>query len=198
MSNTRRWTLGLAVLVLVAYVGFARRPVAPESAVEPVEADATVSADASGSAASWLDIPASTVAFETLEGSTASVQDYRGRVVLLNFWATWCLPCRREIPELVRIQQQYSGRGATVIGVAVESGEPAEIREFLKPYGADYPIWVSNTQKPLTHYNVIGYPFTLLIDGAGRIRKQYLGPQSFESLARDIESFLPPPGAAGL
>lgn len=146
----------------------------------------------------WLEIPAADVPFQTLEGGTASLADYRGGVVLLNFWGTWCPPCRREIPELVQLQTALAGAGGTVIGVAVESGSPEAIRAFAEKFGVNYPIWISDVQKALAHYDAMGYPFTLLIDASGTIRRQYLGPQSVEVLAADVEALsgraLPLPG----
>lgn len=136
----------------------------------------------------WLEIPAAEVPFRTLEGGTASLADFRGQVVLLNFWGTWCPPCRREIPELVQLQTALSREGGTVIGVAVESGSPGEIRSFAEKFGVNYPIWISDAQTALAHYDAMGYPFTLLIDGSGTIRRQYLGPQSVELLATDVEA----------
>lgn len=133
----------------------------------------------------WLEIPASEVGFRTLEGGTASVVDYAGRVVVLNFWGTWCPPCRREIPELVTLHEALGERG-TVVGIAVHSPRE-EIRAFLEEYGVRYPIWLSDPAKGLAHFDAAGYPFTILIDGSGVIRKQYLGPQTVETLAADIE-----------
>lgn len=133
----------------------------------------------------WLEIPASDVRFETLAGGTASVVDYTGRVVVLNFWGTWCPPCRREIPELVRLQEALGADG-TVIGVAVHSA-PEEIREFMEEFGVNYPVWVSDPMKGLAHFDAAGYPFTILVDPSGVIRRQYLGPQTVERLAADIE-----------
>lgn len=133
----------------------------------------------------WLEIPAPDVEFQTLEGGTASLTDYTGEVVVLNLWGTWCPPCRREIPELVVLQDALAGRG-TVIGIAVESGKREEIRAYASEFGVDYPIWISSAQKGLAHFGAMGYPFTILIDESGVIRRQYLGPQSTESLAADI------------
>lgn len=133
----------------------------------------------------WLEIPASDIEFEALEGGTASVVEYAGEVVVLNFWGTWCPPCRREIPELVALQEALRGEG-TVIGVAVAS-RPAEIREFVDEFGVNYPIWIGDASKGLAHFDASGYPFTILIDRSGVIRRQYLGPQTVEVLAADIE-----------
>lgn len=138
----------------------------------------------------WLSIPASDVEFESLEGEPVSIREYAGEVILLNFWGTWCPPCRKEIPELVELQDAFEGRGAIVVGIAVDSGRPDDIRAFADEFGVNYPIWVSGARKALAHYDAVGYPFTVLIDREGVIRKQYLGPQSFETLARDMEAFL--------
>ncbi|MFQ5678292.1 MAG: TlpA family protein disulfide reductase [Gemmatimonadota bacterium] len=136
-----------------------------------------------------LEMPAPAIAFETLEGERVSVADYRGQVLLLNFWGTWCPPCRREIPELVELQEALARAGGTIIGVAVESGSPQEIRDFTAKFQVNYPIWISDAQKALANYDAMGYPFTLLIDEAGIVRREYLGPQTAASLARDIETF---------
>lgn len=138
----------------------------------------------------WLDTPAPGVAFETLAGDTASLEEYRGRIVLLNFWGTWCPPCRREIPELIEVGERFSGDGVVVIGVAVDSGSPEEIRAFLEDFGAEYPIWVSSGRKALAHFEAAGYPYTVLIDEEGRIRKRYLGPQTAELLGEHIRALM--------
>lgn len=133
----------------------------------------------------WLEIPASEVEFRTLEGGSASVADYVGRVVVLNFWGTWCPPCRREMPELVELHEAL-GETGTVVGIAVHS-PVEEIRDFAAEFGVDFPIWLSDPQKGLAHFDASGYPFTILIDEGGVVRKQYLGPQTAETLAGDIE-----------
>jgi len=133
-----------------------------------------------------------TAGFRTLAGESASLADYRGRVVVLNLWGTWCVPCRRELPELAEIERAYGDRGVTVIGIAVESGDPTEIRAFADRYGVQYPIWVTDTPTALAEFEAVGYPFTLLIAPDGTIRHRFYGPQSVESLAPRIEALLHP------
>lgn len=141
---------------------------------------------------------APTIYFETLEGSSASLLDYAGRVVVLNLWGTWCAPCRYEIPELVELHRVYEDRGAVVIGLAIDSGDPAQIRTFAERYGINYPIWTSTTAIAVSEFAAVGYPFTLLVDQSGRIRKTYLGPQTFSTLAAELDALLPAPtGASG-
>lgn len=140
--------------------------------------------------ASGLSIPADVVDFPTLEGDTASLADYSGQVVVLNLWGTWCPPCRREIPDLVELQERIEPRGGTVIGLAVDSGEPSSIREFAEDFGMNYPVWYGEGQDVVSHYRAMGYPTTLLIDREGVIRERRLGPQTAESLMEDLEPLL--------
>lgn len=137
-----------------------------------------------------LAIPAATVPFRTLEGDTVTLEDLRGRVVVLNLWGTWCPPCRREIPHLVELQERIEPRGATVVGLAVDSGTPEEIRAFARQFGMNYPIWRGATQTVVEHYRAVGFPTTLIVDRDGIIRERYLGPQSAEELMAGLEPFL--------
>lgn len=137
-----------------------------------------------------LAIPAATVPFRTLEGDTVTLEALRGRVVVLNLWGTWCPPCRREIPELVELQERIEPRGATIVGLAVDSGTPEEIRSFAREFGVNYPIWRGGTQEVVEHYRAVGFPTTLLIDREGIIRERYLGPQSADELMAGLEPFL--------
>ncbi len=130
------------------------------------------------------------VAFETLDGGTAKLADLAGRVVVLNLWGTWCAPCRRELPELVDLGHAFADRGVAVVGIAIDSGEPSDIREFADSYGVDYEIWMSTTEVAITEFNAVGYPYTLLIDREGFIRNEYLGAQTLESLTPALEALL--------
>jgi thiol-disulfide isomerase/thioredoxin len=142
--------------------------------------------------------PAPTIYFETLEGSSASLLDYAGRVVVFNIWGTWCAPCRYEIPELAELHSAYEDRGAIVIGLAIDSGDPAQIRAFAERYGVNYPIWTSTGAIAVSEFGAVGYPFTLVVDQDGRTRNRYLGPQTFSTLAAELDVLLSAPvGAPG-
>jgi thiol-disulfide isomerase/thioredoxin len=140
---------------------------------------------------------APTIYLETLEGSSASLLDYAGRVVVLNLWGTWCAPCRYEIPELAELHSAYEDRGAIVIGLAIDSGEPAQIRAFAERYGVNYPIWTSTGAIAVSEFGAVGYPFTLVVDQQGRTRKRYIGPQTFSTLAAELDALLDPAGEPG-
>lgn len=134
----------------------------------------------------WLAIPAPDVEFATVEGGTARLSDYRGRVVLLNFWGTWCPPCRVEIPHLIRTQEILLGLGGTVIAPAVGSGSSEDILRFAAEYGINYPIWIARDAVAVGKFAAPGYPFTLLIGPDGIIRRTYVGPQTEQTLVRDV------------
>ena len=76
---------------------------------------------------------------QSLEGKPVQLADFKGKVVVLNFWATWCPPCRAEIPDLVSLQQQYAARGLVVVGISMDEGGPAGVASFVKT-GINYPV----------------------------------------------------------
>src|SRR5215467_11076753 len=84
--------------------------------------------------------PAPLLAMKDIEGRAMRLSDYKGRVVLLNFWATWCAPCRAEMPDLVKWQREYKSQGLQVIGVTYPPEELAEVRQFIKSINVNYPV----------------------------------------------------------
>lgn len=193
---------GLAVAVGMAWYaaeGYRQAGGASDGAAEsaasarakaPPASKGRVRARSSSGRSRWLSIPAPVVTFRTLAGDTASLGGLRGRVVVLNFWATWCPPCKREIPELSRLQDSLSSEGASVVGVAVSSGSRQEIREFGEEYGINYPVWLSDPGTAATEYRAVGLPTTLLVDRRGVIRRRYMGAQTYEVLSDDVRALL--------
>jgi len=123
---------------------------------------------------------------ETLDGQTVSLSDYRGQPVLLNFWASWCGPCRFEMPFLQEAYEQYSGQGLVVLGVNLLE-ETETVREFVRQEGLTFPILLATTQEVPLDYNVRNIPATFLIDSEGRIQDIKIG--AFAGTA-DIEARL--------
>ncbi len=152
----------------------------------PPEARTPAARRGEASSSAWLEIPAPVVPFRSLGGDTVSLADYRGRVVVLNFWGTWCPPCRREIPGLEALQRRIEGHGATVVGLAIDSGTPARVRAWTRAHGMTYPIWLGDTGTAVRYYQTMGFPTTLLVDADGVIRRRYLGPQTEEHLLGDL------------
>lgn len=179
----KKTVLGLFALILVAsgfYVGLTTaEPGAPG-------ADGTARPGAEGE----LSVEASVVSFATPEGDSASLADYRGQVVVLNLWGTWCPPCRREIPDLVELQRRLQGKEATVVGLAVDSGTPEEVVGFARDFEVNYPIWMGDSRTVVRAYEAMGFPTTFIVDRDGIIRRRYLGPQTAERLLEDLRPYL--------
>ena len=135
----------------------------------------------------------------TLDGDTVSLADLKGQVVLFNIWATWCHPCRAEIPELQALHEQYERQGLELVGVSVD-GENADrgIREFMSEFRMTYTIWRDPDERALSLFRTIGVPATYLIDRAGVLRWRMTGPirPGDTTLVRAIEAALAAPSGA--
>jgi peroxiredoxin len=123
------------------------------------------------------------------EGNTVRLSDYRGQVVVLDFWATWCPPCRKEIPGFVALQSKYAEQGVVVIGVSLDDGWP-KVRSFMGQYGINYPIVLdARGEVPSLYGGIKGIPTTFVIDRDGIIRTVHEGygpPQLFTKAVEDV------------
>ena len=112
------------------------------------------------------------------DGNPVALEKFRGKPLIINFWARWCPPCRKEIPELIKLQKEFSGRGLTVLGVAVEE-DAAAVLEFANAYEVNYPVVVDKKKGIWLMQNLgnsqAGLPFTLLIDRQGNIVSRKMG-----------------------
>ena len=132
--------------------------------------------------------PLGAMELSMIDGSSWSLADHRGNVVLVNFWATWCPPCRRETPDLIRLHERYAPRGFQVVGIAMDEDE-GDIPPFLTQYRVTYPILLPNEQFALAG-QVSALPTSLLVDAEGRVAAVYRGAVSDSGLAPRIESLL--------
>ena len=127
----------------------------------------------------------------TLEGDEWSLEKHRGSIVLLNFWATWCQPCRVEKPMLVKLSDEYERSGLKVAGVALNEDGPELIKKFVAEYKIDYPTLIPPADSPLR--SIENLPNTLLIDREGRLVKKYVGAVPESVLRDDIEKLVREP-----
>ncbi len=134
---------------------------------------------------------ASTLALPTLGGGTWSLASHRGQVVLVNFWATWCPPCRMETPELVALKNDYAKRPFEVVGINMDD-DRSRVPPFVKQYGINYPILLPDG--PLAFAgDVSALPTSILVDRSGRIAREYVGMISERAVRGDIERLLGEP-----
>jgi len=131
---------------------------------------------------------------QSLEGKTVRLSDFRGKAVLLNFWATWCEPCKLEMPWFVELQKQYGGQGFQVVGVAMDDADVADIAKFAKDMSVDYPILVGNESvRDAIGNDYGGVPFlpeSFFINRDGKITDKVLGLKSKSDIEESIKKAL--------
>ena len=132
-----------------------------------------------------------------LEDHDVSLSQFKGKVVLVNFWATWCGPCRIEIPWLVELQNKYAARGFTVLGVAMDEEGKSAVAPFVQkerfkvggtPQSMNYPIVLGNDATADKFGGLIGFPTSVLISKDGRVVKRVDGLVSYDEIDKAIES----------
>ena len=135
------------------------------------------SATSAGDGRVEVGLPAPAYATVSLSGDSVSLAKQRGKVVLLNIWATWCHPCRQEIPEFRAIHARYGARGLELIGVSVDTdGTDDAIRSFMQDFQMTFPIWRDPEERISTLFLSMGVPATFLIDRDGILRWRKTGP----------------------
>jgi len=171
---SERWSGILLALLMLAALGLAGR---------------NILAIALGPLPPGPGKPAPAFAGENLRGEKVDLGSLKGKVVLLDFWATWCPPCVASMPHLQKIQDDLGSRGLIVLGVNQEPGEEEKVRRFLQRRSLTFPSIVDRGNIHVT-YGVYSFPTTFVIDRQGIIRATFRGPASEESLVKAIEPVL--------
>ena len=133
-------------------------------------------------------LPVGEVAMEALDGRSMSTGDWRGKVALVNFWATWCGPCREEIPQLIELQRRYPDQ-LQVIGVSTDEGDPADVAAFAERMGVNYPIVMATDALYREFPGVFALPTSFIVDPGGSIVQTHVGlisPNIFEQEVRHL------------
>jgi cytochrome c biogenesis protein CcmG/thiol:disulfide interchange protein DsbE len=138
------------------------------------------------SAASAPDFTLPTVA----GGSSLKLSDYKGKVVLVNFWATWCPPCREEIPDFIKVRNSLNAKGFEIIGIAMDEGGAKVVAPFAKEYGITYPLVLGNRDVTKRYGGIRGIPTSFLIDRDGKIAEKWVGMISEETLEKAVKAVL--------
>ena len=143
--------------------------------------------------------PAPDVTLKDLDGKDLSLAQYKGKVVLVNFWATWCEPCQVEIPWLIEMQQKYAARGFTVLGIAMDEEGASVVTPWVKKERFDvngsksqmnYPIVIGDDAAADKFGGLLGYPTSVLINRDGKVVKRITGIISYDEISKSIESQL--------
>jgi thiol-disulfide isomerase/thioredoxin len=122
------------------------------------------------------------VRFQDAAGKTLALSDFRGRAVLVNLWATWCVPCREEMPALDRLQQKLGGPDFEVLAVSIDRGGGADVRRFYEQFGVrSLAVYVDPSAEAGFKLKAFGLPTTVLVDRAGRERWRKVGPAEWDA-----------------
>lgn len=161
----------LLVLLALLTIGFA--------AVLPAQ---------TGPAPRAVEKPLPNLSLPTLDGKKWNLNEQRGRIVLMNFWATWCAPCREEVPYLVNLYGKYKASGLEVVGVTIDSENTGQINNFIKEFEMNYTILLSVPGSLLSQQKAV--PMSLLIDEKGILAKKYVGAVKESVFEQDIKDLL--------
>ncbi|MCX5687954.1 MAG: redoxin domain-containing protein [Candidatus Omnitrophica bacterium] len=125
-----------------------------------------------------------------INGAEKKLSDFKGKVVIIDFWATWCPPCRNEIPHFVSLYNQYKGQGLEIIGVALDQNPGGVLPGFIKDNSINYIILVGNNKVSDLYGGISAIPTTFIIDRNGNIIKKYIGYNEREVFESQIKELL--------
>jgi thiol-disulfide isomerase/thioredoxin len=163
------------VVTLMLFVGFraARRP-----------------GEGASASVSFKNQMAPDFALQSLEGKTVHLTDFRGKAVLLNFWATWCEPCKIEMPWFVELQKRYGPEGLQVLGVAMDDASENDIADFAKKMGVNYPVLMGKESVGDSYGGIPYLPLSFYIDRNGKVLSKVPGLKSRSDIEDNVKRAL--------
>lgn len=186
MKSTCLLSVGAALLVSLA--GCSRSAEAPK-----VTADAkTAAPNAPTGASVALPVlgPAPAWKLKDVHGQSVSSAQFKGKVVVVDFWATWCGPCRQEIPGYIDLQRKYGKDGLIIVGVSLDQAGPTVVEEFVKKFAVNYQMVMGDDEVQAAFGGMEAIPTTFLIDRAGQMRDRKVGAEPTEEYERKIIALL--------
>ncbi|HLJ27619.1 MAG TPA: TlpA disulfide reductase family protein [Candidatus Angelobacter sp.] len=126
-----------------------------------------------------------------LSGTPFNTSSFKGKVVLVNFWAAWCTPCAQEVPHFVELQQRYQDQGLQIIGISIDDSD-SELRDFYRKFKMNYPVIAGNQKLAQAYGGILGLPTTLVIGRHGFVQGKYVGSTDFGVLEQEVVALLRP------
>ncbi len=127
---------------------------------------------------------------KSVDGKFVKLSDFKGNVVILDFWATWCGPCRREIPGFVALQKRYGDKGLAIVGVSLDEEGPRVVKPFISKFEIKYPIVMANENIVREYGGIEAIPTTFVIDRKGMIVGKHLGYEEKQQFEAEIKPLL--------
>jgi cytochrome c biogenesis protein CcmG/thiol:disulfide interchange protein DsbE len=124
-----------------------------------------------------------------LNGNMVNLSDFKGKVIILDFFATWCPPCKQEVPDFIELQKQYGDKGFTMIGVFVQS-RMSDMQAFVRDFGINYPVLIDDGYAAAVYGPIRSIPTTFIIDQNFKVVKKYIGFKPKEVFEADIKALL--------
>ena len=134
--------------------------------------------------------PAPAFTLQDLDGKNISLSDFRGKVVILDFWATWCPPCIKEIPDFIELYEKYKDKGFAMLGISLDQAGISVVKSFAQKYKINYPIMMTDGQVDKAYGGITSIPTTFIIDPAGNMQKKYVGYIEKAVFEADIKTLL--------
>lgn len=134
--------------------------------------------------------PAPTWTLQDLDGNSVSSDQFKGKVVVVDFWATWCPPCREEIPGYIALQEKYGKDDLVIIGVSLDRAGPAKVKQFAEKFGINYPLVMGNSETVAAFGGFNAIPTTFIIDRTGTIRDRKTGAVEAAEYEKTLLTYL--------
>lgn len=183
----RRVLSALLVFGLVVGIGGC----GSDSDRSPADAPQTSQQAQSGTSYETNPVPAPDLTLETMDGRQINLADQEGTVILVNFWATWCAPCRREIPDLINLYSDMKDEGLLIVGIAVDQEGAEVVEPYVQEQDINYPIVLDPDQSTEKHFDAMyGLPTTYVVNPEGKIVRRILGIFPVEDMTPTLKDML--------